>query len=77
MGANLRKWAKSRTVWVGAIAAVCNALVLLQIDNLAGMPVEEIAANKGVLGSQLTVIAAGVADVLAIVFRIRAKADMS
>lgn len=68
---------KSRTVWSGLIGFVLTVLAAMQIDNLAGMPVEEIGANKGVLASQLTVIAAGVCDLLAIVFRIRAKAKLN
>lgn len=68
------KYAKSRTVWVALIAGLCNIAAYYQIDRLAGLPVEEILNNKEVLASQLTVIAAGVLDAAAIIFRIKAKA---
>jgi hypothetical protein len=70
----LQAYLKSRTVWSGLIGAVLNVAALIGIHYIAGMPVEELADNKGVLASQMTVIAAGVCDLLAIVFRIRAKA---
>ena len=70
----VRMYLKSRTVWMGVIAAGMNLAAMFQIDKLAGMPIEEIQANQGQLASQLTVIAAGVFDVLTIVFRIKAKA---
>ena len=59
---------------MGVIAAGLNLAAMFQIDKLAGMPLEDIQANQGQLASQVTVIAAGIADVLAIVFRIKAKA---
>jgi len=70
----LKKYLKSRTVWVALIAGVLNVIALFNVHSVAGIPVEQIEGNKEVMASQLTVIAAGVMDVLAIVFRIRAKA---
>ena len=65
---------KSRTVWSGIIGAALNLAALVGLTTIAGMPVEELADNKAVLASQITVIAAGACDLLAILFRIRAKA---
>lgn len=71
----ITKYLKSRTVWAGLIAFVLNIAAMLQISAIAGMPIEDIAANKGQLASQITVIAAGICDVLAIIFRIRVEAN--
>jgi len=68
---------KSRTVWSGLIGAVLNVAALAGLTHIAGLPVEELADNKGVLASQVTVIAAGICDLLAIVFRVKAKADLT
>ena len=65
---------KSRTVWMGAIAFVLNVAALAGMTKIAGMPVEDLADNKGVMASQITVIAAGLCDLLAILFRVKAKA---
>ena len=70
----IKKFLKSRTVWMGLIAAVANLAALVGLTHIAGVPVEEIAKNKAVLASQVTVIAAGICDLLAILFRIKAKA---
>jgi hypothetical protein len=71
----LKTLAKSRTVWAGAIGGVLNLLALAGVTMVAGMPVEELAENKAVLASQVTVIAAGICDLLAILFRVKAKVD--
>jgi len=68
------KYLKSRTVWMGLIAAALNIMALAGLDNLAGMPIDELARNKEVMASQITVIAAGAFDLLTILFRIKAKA---
>ncbi len=71
----LRKYLKSRTVWVALVAAALNIVAVFNIDKLAGMDVAELEASKGVIASQLTVLAAGACDLIAIFFRIRAKAS--
>ena len=65
---------KSRTVWMGLLGFILTGLTALQVDSLVGLPVDELVNNKAVLASQLTAIAAGVCDLLAILFRIKAKA---
>jgi hypothetical protein len=74
MMSQIVKYLKSRTVWVALIAFTCNLLAALQVQHIAGLPVDQIATHKEVIASQTTVIAAGLCDLLAILFRIKAKA---
>ena len=69
------KYLKSRTVWMGIVTAGLSVTSALRQDNVVGLPIDEIEANKNVLVNQLTAMGTALAGVLAIFFRIHAKQE--